>query len=103
MESRIEYLSALCEQFNAELLENKEEQLFKLPFEKEQLMLSFVVPEFEREYDLEILRGDKVLFEDWVDETEDELEVMFRKELSSSVKELMEMNFSIVEGEVVFP
>ena len=110
MISRIDYFSELCEQYNSEILHNEEAQLLLLSFSKGNLELSFIVPMpvSQREYDLEITQASKVLFSDFADlpsigdESEKALENMFRNEISSSIKELLTMDFAIENEEIIF-
>ncbi|NRB39843.1 MAG: hypothetical protein HRU20_15480 [Pseudomonadales bacterium] len=110
MNTRDEYFSSVCEKFNSEPLHNDEEQLLLLPFNKGPFSLFFIMPmqSHKREYDLEIERDGEVVFADFADlpslddEPEDELEQMFRSEVTASIKELLELDFSIEDGEIIF-
>ena len=110
MTTRIDYFEKLCEQYNSTLLQNEEEQLLLLPFTKDAFSFSVILPmqTDDRLYDLEIEENGKTVFEDSADlpslgdENIEELEQMFRSEVSSTIKELLEMPFEIVDGEIIF-
>ena len=110
MISRIDYFSAICEQYKSEILQNEDAELLLLPFIKGELAFSFIVPMAldRREYDLEISKAGAVIFSDFADvpkigdESEEELEQLFRRELSASIKEFVEMDFIIENDEIVF-
>ena len=110
MNTRIDYFEALCQQYHSEILHNQEQQLLLLPFIKEDISFSLILPMQNNNcmYDLLIEKNDKTLFQDSADfprlgdETDEELEHMFRAEVTATIKELMQMPFKIIDGEIVF-
>ena len=110
MKSRIDYFAVLCQNFASEILHNEEQQLLLLPFKKAEFEISFIIPMQANAfiYDLAIEKNGHIVFEDAADiplitgDNLEDVEQMFRSEISTSIKELMDMDFVIDDGEIVF-